>query len=63
MRNNLIRELGASCFLFFVFCFFPAVNIKDLVGQRGKNLCGIFLGCMDVDFILNISTCTFHIQG
>lgn len=53
--------LAVFCFL---FCFFfPAVNIKDLVGQRGKNLCGIFLGCMDVDFILNISACTFHIQG
>ena len=64
MRNNLIRGLGASCFFLFVCLFvFPAVNIRDLVGQREENLCGIFLGCMNVDFILNISRCTFHIQG
>lgn len=61
MRNNLIRGLGASCFVYlFVF---PAINIRDLVGQREENLCGIFLGCMNVDFILNVSRHTFHIQG
>ena len=53
-----------AVFCLFVCLFvFPAVNIRDLVGQREENLCGIFLGCMNVDFILNISRCTFHIQG
>ena len=63
MRNNLIRVLApaACCSLFFFF--FPAVNIRDLVGQREENLCGIFLGYMDVDFILNIFRHIFHLQG
>ena len=53
----------AGCQLFCLFVF-PAINIRDLVGQREeKYLCGIFLGCMNVDFILNVSRHTFHIQG
>ena len=57
------KRAGASCLLLFFFSFFPAVNIRDLVGQREENLCGIFLGYMDVDFILNIFRHTFHLQG